>query len=381
MSIVATEMPRTGRRAARTLAALGALVLFGCSSSAGAPPASTTTPLPVPASSAAPQGLTWTVRPREHVDLWLHGLAMLMDDTARVPLFRRGYRDEMRATRTRAGVTTRLDAERDRLRERFGVNPSLPLDAQFVPFAFESWDTLRRAVDYVVQSGGNPQRAGDQETARAIAILANVFRTPADREWLRVFAGALDDEYARFYRDYWAAQQRDRAATLAAIRSEWDRLGPRVQRFLLNTQQRGGEIVPSLPLGGEGRTQSGGPNSNLVAVSFPSSPAAAAEALYTAVHEFVGSTAGPIVTDNVSPADQRAGLADRYVSAAQVRGGLMLLQKTAPDLAAGYARYYLATAGASAGGDPVAALTAAFPLPQPIADALAKQIDVVLGGI
>ena len=116
-------------------------------------------------------------------------------------------------------------------------------------------------------------------------------------------------------------------------------------------------------------------------VTFPATPATAAEALYTAIHEFVGSTAGPVVNDYVSPADQRAGTADRYVSAAQVRGGLILLQRTAPDLAAGYARFYLAQAGARAASDPVAALATAFPLPANIADALTKQIDVVLGGI
>ena len=45
-------------------------------------------------------------------------------------------------------------------------------------------------------------------------------------------------------------------------------------------------------------------------------------------------------------------------------------------------RHYLAATGATPpAGDPTAAFTAAFPLPQPILDAIARQIDVVLGGI
>jgi hypothetical protein len=361
-------------------------MIAACASTSGAPaesptPERSTTPSTAAGAAAAQPAATWQIRTREHVDLWLHGLAMLMNDTAHVPLYRRGYREEIGAARTRAGVTTRLDAERDRLRDRFAANPQLPLAAQFVPFSFGSWESLRRAADLLARTGGDPRAAGDQETARVIAALAGAFRTPADREWLRIFVGALDDEYTRFYHGYWNSTQRDRAATLAAVESAWRQLLPRIERFLNNSQQRGGELLLSLPLDGEGRTQSGGTMSNLVAVNFPASPAAASEALYAAVHEFIGSTAGPIVADNVTPADQRSGVADRYVSIAQVRGGLMLLQKTAPELAAGYARYYLASAGARSTGDPVAALAEAFPLPAPIVDALAKQIDVVLGGI
>ena len=173
--------------------ALVALAPAACTPARSAPPPGTG-PLPLPTSTAAPLRAAWPVRPREHVDLWLHGLAMTMDDSARVPLFRRGYREDMRTVRARANATTRLDAERDRLRARFAANPQLPLDAQFVPFMFDSWESLRRAADLFVQSEGNPHRAGDQETAGTIAMLASVFRTAADREWLRVFAGSLEDE-------------------------------------------------------------------------------------------------------------------------------------------------------------------------------------------
>jgi hypothetical protein len=64
-------------------------VLACAAAAAGAPRAAAAqTPQP-----GAPQPATaWPVRTREHVDLWLHGFALVIDDTARVPIFRRGYR-------------------------------------------------------------------------------------------------------------------------------------------------------------------------------------------------------------------------------------------------------------------------------------------------
>lgn len=355
-------------------ATLGALLLCGL---ADAPIARAQT---APKPMAPPA--TWQVATREHVDLWLHGLALLTDDTSRVTLFRRGYAEEMRVTRRTANATTRLDAERDRLRARFAANPRLPLAAQFVPFAFDSWESLHRVADALAQTGGDPRRAGDQATAQGIAMLAATFPAAADREWLRVFVGALDDESTRFYHGYWANAQRERSLARASVDSAWNAILPKLQRFLTNTQQRGGQLLLALPLGGEGRTSNASMNRNLVAVPFPATPAAAADAIFVAAHEVVGSIAGPVVEDNTTPAEARAGVADRYVSAAQVRGGLLLLQRVAPELAAGYARFYLAAAGqAATAGDPVAALATAFPLPAGMVEALTRQIDVTLGGI
>ncbi len=335
---------------------------------------------PHPSSGAATASL-WPVRTREHVDLWLHGLALLTPDTTRPPIYRRAYADSLRARRTRERVLTSLDAQGDRLRGRLQSNPRLALGAQFVPFAFGSWTELKRAVDALSLTGGDPRRAADQSLAQGIAVLAVTFPTAADREWARMFANGLQEELDRFYHAYWVAEQRDRTPTLAAVEAAWRQARPRLQRFLNNTRQRGGELVLSLPLGGEGRTSAAGNRRNIVAVGFPDSPATAAEAVYAFAHEAAGAVASTAVNDNVTPAEQRAGTADRYAAAAQVRGGHVLLQKTAPELADGYARYYLRLVGADAGADPAAALATAFPLPQPIVDALRRQIEISLEGI
>jgi hypothetical protein len=149
----------------------------------------------------------------------------------------------------------------------------------------------------------------------------------------------------------------------------------------MNTQQTLGEIILSLPLDGEGRTiaaTTGRPGS--IAVTFPEDASVAAEAIYVFAHEAVIPVVTTAIADNVTPAEQRSGAADRYAGNAAVRGGALLLERIAPDLAEGYMRYYLRGAP-SASGTVRAAFAAAFPLPELILTAATRQLEVVLGGI
>ena len=310
-------------------------------------------PAPEPAAGAGQAGATtdspWPIKTREHVDLWLHGFAMVSEDTTRVPYFRRGYRDQLTVLKNSAQVSTQLDANRQRLNARFALNRNL-VGAQFLALYFGNWQEMREVANLFLQAEGNPQRANSQQLAQAIAILAGYFPSPADREWLRLFVASLDDESQKFYHDYWVQQQRNRVATLAAVDSLFQRQYlPKLQRFLNGTQQLRGDLLLSLPLDGEGRTISstgavGGGSGNLVTVSFPERPADAVEAIYVFVHEVVGALAATAVADNTTPNDRRTGLADRYQSAAAVRAGALLLEKSAPELTEGYTRYYLRSA-------------------------------------
>jgi hypothetical protein len=322
----------------------------------------------------------WPVKTREHVDLWLHGFALIGDDSTRVPFFRRGYRDQMVVLHNRANVTTSLEANRDQLRSRLAINRGL-INAQFIPLYFGSWDDMRRAVSLFVNAEGDPRRVA-AEAQGVVALLANYFPSGGDRDWLRVFTNALEDERARFYHGYWTDEQRQRAAVIAAVDSLWQRVErPKLQRFLNNTQQATGDFLLSLPLDGEGRTILEGKRANAIAVTFPDQPATAAEAVYVFAHETVGNVVAGAVRDNTTPAEQRAGLSDRYITYGAVRGGALLLQRAAPELARDYARYYLRAAGITPSGDPMAALAAAFPLPDAILTGITRQLDVVMGGI
>ncbi len=364
--------------ARRFVFGLGA-VLAGCTSAGSPTPESGGGG--VAPSTEPPPSAQWPIKTREHLDLWLHGYAMLQADTARVPLFRRGYQERMRSLRQSRGVSTRLDADTERLRARLASNPAL-VNGQFLPLYFGSWDDLRRAVDLFFQAQGDPRATNDPGLRTAIAIVGGAFPSGADRDWLRTFIQALDDERQRFFRDWWLAEQRQRAGAVTAVDSIWSRVyRAKFQRFLANTQQAGGEMLLALTLNGEGRTVTLSEQRNAVAIGEPETDAQAVEALYVFAHEVVNAVTTVAINDNTTPAEQRSGAVNRYSAHVTVRGGALLLQRIAPELVQGYMRYYLRSAGLAVPANPESAFASAFPIPDNIRDAILRQLDVVLGGI
>ena len=361
------------------VAAVAALVA-ACASVGGGSGGTVTAGGPTGQNVGRPD-VTWPMKVREHVDLWLHGYAMRQEDTTFVPFFRRGYGTEMTVLKNRANVVTQLDANRDRLRARLAVNPQL-INAQFVPLNFASWNDLTSTVDLFIRSNGNPRAASSQQQANAIAFLAAYFQTGPDRDWLRLFVQSLTEESNRFYHSYWQQQQRERGNVLELADTLWQRTyRPRMQRFFSNTQHTQGEILLSLPLDGEGRTQTNGTRSNTITVTFPDRPNDAVEAIYVIAHEAVGQLAATAVRDNITPEQGRAGLGERYQSAAAVRGGALLIQRTSPEILDGYMRYYLRSVNRPVGSNVQSTFTSTFAIPDTIRDAIARQLDVVLGGI
>lgn len=333
------------------------------------------------AGQIASPSIIWGVKTREHVDLWLHGYALLQEDTTFVPFFRRGYGTDITVLKNRANVVTQLDANRDRLRARLAANPQL-INAQFVPLSFSNWAELNSAVDLFIRANGDPRAASSQQQAGAIAFLAAYFPTGPDREWLRLFVQSLNDESNKFYHSYWLQQQRERSNVLELVDTLWQRTyRPRMQAFFNNTQQAQGTILLSLPLDGEGRSQTNGKLSNTITVTFPDRPNDAVEAIYVIAHEAVGQLATTAVTDNITPEQKRTGVGDRYQSSAAVRGGALLIQRTSPEILDGYMRYYLRSVNRPVGANLQTTFNSTFAIPDVIRDAIARQLDVVLGGI
>lgn len=161
---------------------------------------------------------------------------------------------------------------------------------------------------------------------------------------------------------------------------------PKLRGYLDRTGQGSGDFLLSLPLDGEGRTITGstvsvGPRLNIIATTYPETEAEVVNAVYVFAHEASGAVSAGVVRDNTTPAERREGLEARYQSNALVRGGELLLEKVAPELVDGYARYYLQAAGMSVSSNPRTALASAFPLPPQIVEGLRRQLDIVLGGI
>jgi hypothetical protein len=360
-------------------AAIG--ILTACASVGGGGGGTVTNDGATPGQNVGSPDAVWPIKAREHVDLWLHGFALLQEDTTFVPFFKRGYSTNMIVLKNRANVVTQLDANRDRLRARLSLNPQL-INAQFVPLSFASWADLSRAVDLFVRAEGNPRAASSQEQANAIAFLAAYFQSGADRDWLRLFVQSLNDESGKFYHGYWVQQQRERSNVLELVDTQWQgTYRPRIQRFLNNTQQAQGEILLSLPLDGEGRSLSSGKQANIITVTFPDRPNDAVEAIYVIAHEAVGSIASVAVSDNITPEQRRSGLAERYQSSAAVRAGALLIERTSPEILDGYMRYYLRSVNRPVGSNVRTTFISTFAIPDTIRDALVRQLDVVLGGI
>ena len=335
-------------------------------------------PGPTPMVQAA-----WPTRTREHVDLWLHSYALLTVDSNLVPYFRRGYRDRMVSLRRQRGVTTLLDgSSRTNMLARLDVNPSLATSGQFLPLYFESWEQMRQVIDLFQRANGNPGATNDPTARTYIAILAGVFPTAPDREWLRQFAAAVDDESRKFYHDYWTGEARSYARVVAHSDSLWQfQWRPSIQRFLNNTQQQNGELYLSLPLGGEGRTIHYGKQQNAITVPLPEALDQSEVVLYVFAHEAAGTVASTAIEDNTTPADRRSGTTSRYEQSAAVRAGALLLERTIPGAVPGYMRYYLQQAGRVPPGDPRAMFASTFAVPDAVRDAIARQLDVILGGI
>lgn len=364
------------RRALLVAAGLTATIaLHACvpagAAGTGATPATTTVP-----------SRGWNVDEREHVDLWLHGFAMLTSDTARVPFFQRGYREHMAALKRQGNIYTNLDANQEKLSARFAASPSLS-SAQFLAMYFPSFQEIVNATNYLVESQGNPRAASDPQVQSEIALMAAYFPSAADRDWVRLFVQSLQDESNRFYHAYWTSEQQSRAGVRAEFEARWrDVYYPKFAAYLNNSLQGAGDLLLSLPLDGEGRTINDSKRANVVATTFPASAADSLAPLYVFAHEVVNTITSTAIKDNTTPAQQRSGEVATFAPNATVRGGALLLQRVAPELVAGYMRYYLRAIGTtSTATDPAAAFTSSFPVPSAILAAIGRQLDNVLAGI
>lgn len=326
----------------------------------------------------------WPIKTREHVDLWLHGYALLTDDTSHVPLFRKGYRDSLIVVRNAARQTSRLDSDRAALQATLTATPAL-VNGQFYAQHFTNYGTLRVSLKQLTQSKGRVESARDREQQAMLALAANYFGTAPMREFAEMFSAALQDESERFFHANWLETQRARAGVIARADSLWRTAWfPKLAGFLRGTGQRSGEIIVSPVVEGEGRTITVDPTmGSSMVVTLPPSADRTVEVLYGIVHEVVGTFAANAVKENLTPRQTSAGGADRLQTAAALRAGALLLQRTLPAELEGYARFYLRQLGrpVPASGSALAALVAAAPLSADMLETMNKQLDLFLGGL
>ena len=310
---------------------------------------------------------------------------MVSNDSAPIPLYRRGYRDSLTVLKNRENILTSLDANRGALATRLNASPAY-LQAQFIPLDMANWDVLYAFAQRFLRFEGEKGRALDPESRARVQQFAAIFPAEADREWLQVFVNGVQEEQVRFFAEEHSRLVRNRNAVVTAVDSLWQQVyRPKFDRFLSNTAQKNGDILLSVPIGGEGRTGTGRNQRTVVVVPFPARVADAHEVVLVFAHEITGTLVGSVVADNTTPAQQRAGTAERLLLFGQVRAGAMLLERIAPELLDAYMLFYLKEAGAPAVRETGAALASTFSrrfeMPQTLIDAIQRQLEIVLGGI
>jgi hypothetical protein len=109
-----------------------------------------------------------------------------------------------------------------------------------------------------------------------------------------------------------------------------------------------------------------------------------AYAIWGFVHEILYPLVGDVIREQVSPARIRELGEARLNSLAAIRGGAILLQRTAPRRVDDYRRFFLEAAGHTAPANSAGLDTAfenAFPLPAEVIRGLEQAIDNALAGI
>ncbi len=328
------------------------------------------------------RGPQWPVKTREHVDLWLHGFALISEDTATVPLYARDYRDQVTIEKNKRRLYTALDSNRSALAATLRTRPVLE-GAQFLALYFGSWEELRQAIDYFVKAEGDASHANNPAVQSIIAFLAQQFPRKEDREFAQRFVTALEGERSNFHHQWWLDEQRARSAALTTADSLWQaRWRPALQTYLNHTQQGNGDLIVSRTLGGEGRAVPAGKQASQYAVSWPATTDSAEVLLFSFAHEAAGAVASVAVNDHLTPAQQREGLGASLAAIALVRGGALLVERIDPALAERYARWYLEQSGNPVPArDALAALALAFPMSPEMIASMKRQIELAFVGI
>jgi hypothetical protein len=368
--------------AARTALTRTALALVALTGLAACAP---TTQAP----EMAPEAVTgWHVRTAEYIGLWYHGLAyayaaVAPAETTVLPRFEPGYVERIVALKRREGVyPTPLDSRAPEFGRTFQSDDVYDR-LEFLPLFFRNGEALRAGVDLWDRAGGNPAAAGSAEAAQVIAFLSRLFPRPAERQTVISWVELLAEEDSVFYRSHWAGQADLLANTAAAVQREWNALAPDLNTYLAYIDFRNGEIFLTPALGPEGRTVTSGVAVPRVAVLAP--PANhPAYAIWGFVHEILYPLVGDVIREQVSPARIRELGEARLNSLAAIRGGAILLQRTAPRRVDDYRRFFLEAAGHTAPANSAGLDTAfenAFPLPAEVIRGLEQAIDNALAGI
>jgi hypothetical protein len=298
----------------------------------------------------------WLVLSKPQVDLWYHGLALIGFEQAQgMPLYNAQYVDRLLAVKESMGLRTKLDRDvLDLLGEFQGDNVFQVLHFLPLYFPVATPERMLRALAAVADRDISDTSIVGPDTRAGVRYAAANFRTGDQREVLKRFVEALQEEWEKFYRQYWEDNIHD-AGLEREMQRRWDAtLAPAVDHFLVDQRLKNGRIFVSPPLGPEGRMLRGNAFQGIehaVAVWSPQ-PVDTTTSLYSAVRELCFSVVN-------GPREA-------------VRCGAMLLQQSAPELVPQYQRVYVNAVG---GDTSAASLAQSFEKSFPVTGQVSEQLE------
>jgi hypothetical protein len=307
-------------------------------------------------TDAPPMLTSWLVESKPQVDLWYHVLAVAAaDEPGPLGMYSADYARHIREVKQELGIyPTRLDSIAGDLRTAvtsMGDTVARSI-IHFLPLYFPRADprSMLEALRVVARGRVGRAGAGGVNVQYGMLIASQVYISGRDRRTLRELVDAAENEWDVFYRDYWEQAHRELQPRYNAVQQLWDSLfAPQLEPYLVRRRLTAGLIIPSPPLGPEGRIIDADEyvaTDQTVSVQVPLDSDSPNETVYAFLKElcFLLIDDG----DLAEFSDDAQNLEDLRRTAA-VRCGSLILQFYAPTLVAPYRRAFLDAVGATEG--------------------------------
>ena len=321
---------------------------------------------------------SWIVEGKPQVDLWYHVLAVAAaDEPGPLGMYSADYARHIREAKQELGIyPTNLDSIATSIRRSVDDLSGGRDMIHFIPLYFPRAEPTRMLQALRAVAKGRADRAGigGGDVRLGMVVASRSFLTGRDRRVLRELVDAAEDEWEVFYRDYWQRMAEELQPRYAAVQSVWDSLfAPQLGPYLTRRRLTAGLVVPSPPVGPEGRIidlDEYVPTDQAVSVQVPLD----SDSPNGTVFAFLKELCFLLLDDNDLRefAGNGQELEDLRRTAA-VRCGGLILQFYAPTLVAPYRRTFLDAVGATEGYT-VAAFERVYALEPEVFDRLREQI-------
>ncbi len=329
-------------------------------------------------SDEPPPLTSWSVESKPQVDLWYHVLAVAAaDEPGPLGLYSADYARHIREAKQELGIyPTKLDSIASDLRRSVEEVRNNTDMVHFIPLYFPRATPMRMLEALRAVARGRPDRAGigGGDVRFGMVVANQTFVTGHDRRVLREIIDVAENEWEVFYRDYWGRMDEQLETRYSAVQSVWDSaFAPQLGSYLSRRRLTAGLVVPSPPLGPEGRIVDMDEyvaTDQTVSVQVPLD----ADSPNGTVFAFLKELCFLLIDDRdlADFAEDDQALEDLQRTAA-VRCGSLILQFYAPTLAAPYRRAFLDAVGATEGYT-VAAFERVYALEPEVFDILREQI-------